>query len=984
MLSAVGGVDRPLLYAEYEFTVPRSASHHFWVRKFWYHGPFRWQFDDGPWYDCGREVCLYDRVTIGSRILNWIPLGRVDLTAGDHRLRMETLEFTTEEEARKNSFLDAFQPDLDARELADWCTAVYPREVAAGHSFDVVIRYAGILNETKIGCGLHWLRSGGGYGGYLSGAGAVAVQGDGEQRFTLHVKPRREMAEVQFVVFLTPDGKWKNKVVDVRSSRIPVNARSLAAVAGKKSPVLMDCFVLSEGTFIPQGKMKSGQRYGRAEEGWFTFEPGPDAFHDAVLDLRSLNHGESGGRGYLTARGADLVFEGDVAPTKFWGVVIGRNEIFMDRDTMDYFARRMAKCGVNMVRLHGAFHERESDDPSVITPRYLDSFDYFVAAMKRQGIYVMLNTFYGHWIKARDAYDFPGYQEGQGVPHFLFIHPRGEGLWKSWVTQLLDRENPYTGMRNAADPTVAIVQIVNEDNYFFWTFNPYKNIPGLVMHVLERRFGDWLTDKYGSIARAKQAWGRFRRIRGDDFANGRAGLGEIWLLHGEGADARSGRGRSPQRFYDQTQFMTEDLRQWLDRAQAWLKGTVGFKGLVNGGNWKSADPRVLEPLDKYANAVCDVMDRHGVALPSVCDLARFYEIRPGDAYVDTSALRDPVGTPLMDIQYTGKPHIVSEPKKTMPNAFRADWIPLIAAYSALQGTDAVMNFAASPNWLKMHRRWSLNTPVTLGQYPAAALIYRNRYLKEGPVVVHEHLQLEDLYQLKGAAMIDVSGLDEMTRAAMPAAGTKSRSRLDPMAFYVGQVVRTMTEEPGASSVSDLSQFVDREAKTVRSATGELVWDWGRGLLTVDAPCVQGVVGFLHDAGPVSLSDVTVEGRNAYGSILVVSMDGQPLARSARVLVQVMSEDRNRGWKTNPTHRELKNPTRVLDMLEITDLGSPPIVVRNFSGRVSVVFEAPGHCQLLPLAPHGYAVAAYSMEDRKRVHIEFRPDCMYYVIQRSLP
>src|SRR4051812_29558545 len=59
---------------------------------------------------------------------------------------------------------------------------------------------------------------------------------------------------------------------------------------GKDWGAAFDCFVLARGPFVPNGKNKPGTKIGKADEGYFPFEPDTDPFRDdAMLDLRSLN-----------------------------------------------------------------------------------------------------------------------------------------------------------------------------------------------------------------------------------------------------------------------------------------------------------------------------------------------------------------------------------------------------------------------------------------------------------------------------------------------------------------------------------------------------------------------------------------------------------------------------------------------------------------------------------------------------------------------
>ena len=87
---------------------------------------------------------------------------------------------------------------------------------------------------------------------------------------------------------------------------------------------------------------------------------------------------------------------------------------------------------------------------------------------------------------------------------------------------------------------------------------------------------------------------------------------------------------------------------------------------------------------------------------------------------------------------------------------------------------------------------------------------------------------------------------------------------------------------------------------MRSATGQVAWDYGTGLLTVDAPKAQGVAGFLARKSPVKLTDVTITSSNDYAAVVAVSLDGLPLSRSNRVLVQVATRARPTGWVEHET------------------------------------------------------------------------------------
>jgi hypothetical protein len=90
-LSAGGDRTEPL-FLEHRVSVPKTARYNFYARKFWHHGPFRFRWDDGPWTDVRKHALLdnsYIRQFLGA---NWAGLGEVQLTKGDHTLRVELLE----------------------------------------------------------------------------------------------------------------------------------------------------------------------------------------------------------------------------------------------------------------------------------------------------------------------------------------------------------------------------------------------------------------------------------------------------------------------------------------------------------------------------------------------------------------------------------------------------------------------------------------------------------------------------------------------------------------------------------------------------------------------------------------------------------------------------------------------------------------------------------------------------------------------------
>lgn len=691
---------------------------------------------------------------------------------------------------------------------------------------------------------------------------------------------------------------------------------------------------------------------------WFAFQPEHDEFGPAMLDLREvLNEPVAGSRGRVRARGDALVFEKTGEPVRFWGVVIESWSWPTDHAEIDYLARRLAKVGVNLVRVH---IPRGNADPA----GFLDTVHYMTHAFKQQGIYVYLL-----WFCTANQGDYT---------NLFYFDADAQEQYRAWARSILAPGNPYTGMSLATDPAVAAVELLDEDSLFFHTFNPERRAElAAKMPVLERRFGDWLADRYGSLERAAAAWGGERYPKGDDFAAGRAAMYPAYLL--TGADWAPGQ-RNAARARDQAEFMAELMRDFYGGTKAWMREELGYDGLVVGSNWKTADERVLGPLDQYANMACDLTARNTYFSGGLGGPGPRHRIQQGQFYTNLSLLRAPEQAILMHLQVAGYPHMLTEGGWVAPNRFRAEEPFLVAGYYSLQGIDGYCPFRVQKDWLARQDKWPIQRPSTLGQYPAASVIYRRGYVREGPVVINDVLSLDDLYALKGAALSQPLGLDAIQAARVPEgiqAEVESLPGVDPLSFYVGRVVRTIREKQGASTFMNTSKLIGRRARVVRSATGELVLDYGKGLVTMNAPRAQGAAGFLGAAGEIVLGDVAIRIENEYGAAMVVSLDGEPLARSHKILLQVMTEDRLSGWTTEPARASLGRNQPEVDCFKIADTGKAPLMVRKIAGTVSL--RGPGSASFKVTALDGNGYARERVAGGARA-LSLLPDCLYYVLE----
>jgi hypothetical protein len=253
---------------------------------------------------------------------------------------------------------------------------------------------------------------------------------------------------------------------------------------------MLDCFVFADESFTPSGAHKPGDdsnATGPPSEGTWAFHPPRDEFApEALLDLRWLNERFAGEHGFVrrSADGCDFVL-GDGRLARFWAV----NDGAFDTDLARH-ARFLAKRGINMVRF---FCNITPTGSNLLT---IDSDDRArlwkgIAAVKKEGIYV---TFSPYWAGASHTKPALGYLDDGGNHNWglLFFDPKLQAAYKNWMKQMLTEKNPNTGIALAQDPTLAVIEIQNEDSLLFWTT---QGIKGAARKELRRQFGAFAAKK---------------------------------------------------------------------------------------------------------------------------------------------------------------------------------------------------------------------------------------------------------------------------------------------------------------------------------------------------------------------------------------------------------------------------------------------------------------------------------------------------------
>ncbi|MDX2109504.1 MAG: Ig domain-containing protein [Verrucomicrobiota bacterium] len=715
--------------------------------------------------------------------------------------------------------------------------------------------------------------------------------------------------------------------------------------------------------------------HAQSTPGFWDFTPAADAFSSsAVLDLSSFNEDVAGQDGWVTSSG-DSFIRGDGKKIRFWTITAGSQGSMPDCTQQ---AKFFAKRGVNLVRWHSSLYDNGAANIGDASTSGIASAQRMVKAMKDEGIYTKLSFFFVLGLRIQAKWNIDGYTQAWLTANptkadrapfgLVFFDATVKAAHRNWINKLLTTPNPYDGNKTlATDKAVAIIETQNEDNLFFWTWDPTQ-FPPEQQQKIDKAFGDWLKGKYGSISEAFSTWGTLSEniltsptgFQRDDVANGRVAVASVQYMTRDSARV----GGDGKRMADQIQFLAERQYNYHKEFKEYVQ-SLGYGGTFTGSNWSTADNRFLHDVELYTYTASGVTDVHSYYDGLQTNAAVFTQVSGNDGGLFISGVNNPRVTPFVFKQVEGHPSFLSETTWVQPNPYRAESAILCAVYGALQDNDGFTFFASGEKgWQNTdgsyRTAWPVAFPSIMGMFPAASLIYREGYIAEAPTVVREGRTLENLsnkdisiapyYFYKGGSW------DPARNAKTEFAynSTTGIGKVDPLAALVGKVeIGFDTNDDFVSPV--VASNIDNDARTVKSITGEVELNFGypqgmipagsttavegSGFLKFDAPRAQGATGWLKAAGIIDTTDVALRLSENFGSLVVVPLDGLPISQSTKLLVEAIGADMANGYVTTP--KSYTQSGRTFAGFTVSSVGSLPWMVEEITGNVTLKFDPTG-------------------------------------------
>ncbi len=714
---------------------------------------------------------------------------------------------------------------------------------------------------------------------------------------------------------------------------------------------------------------------------WFPFEFPLDDTNRDTIDLTDLLDAPAGNRGFVTVRDDGHFYFEDGSRARFFGTNVGGSDCAPDKAVAGVIADRLAKYGVNMLRLHsmdsrsGALIDYRDGTSQQLDAAVLDRMDFFVSELKKRGIYIYMDLLDYRMFRTRDGvtegdeftHNWQGSMKGASI-----FDPRMIELQKDYATKLLTHRNPYTGLRYVDDPAIAVVETTNENSVFYFFRNAELSRP-YYRHALTRRWNRWLQDRYRDRATLLAAWtdqeGRCALQAEEDPRDGSVQI--PFGMHGRIPTTSGDRPYDPMlaapRVSDLLRFLAEIQRDYYDVMHRHLK-QIGVRAPIAGTN------QTFSVIDTFVEAdTNDFISRNQYWRHPNRNAKPYFKFANEPLLrVDIPTQRNPLSV-IARTSVVGKPQAVAEFNFPWPNEYRAEGLLMSTAYACLQDWDIFLLFSYSLTDKRLSMFRSQSDPARWGTFPAAALMFHRADVSRGRNEVHVihtpddmvaprpdtgHAKYTNQRFLTFLSKVRTGFVQDIYRNkadVVLACGFSADAAVAPETKVIRFHQRPWEqwlypEFVKAAREHGLVGYERMQAESQRfdTDTGELSLDYGRGLLTINTRRTQAAIGFLAEVGAQKLGDVTIDCETAFAAIAVTSLDGQSLGEARRVLVTAVGRAENTSQGFTPPLPEQSKWTPTAWMLP--GEGRLPVIVEPI--RADVRLSVPGPAKAYSLDATG--------------------------------
>ena len=703
---------------------------------------------------------------------------------------------------------------------------------------------------------------------------------------------------------------------------------------------------------------------------WFPFEFPLDDTNLDSIDLTGLLHAPAGKRGFVTVRPDGHFYFEDGTRARFFGTNVGGRDCAPDKKQAGVVAARLAKYGVNMLRLHsldgqwGPLIDYRNGTSQQFDADALDRIDYFIAELKKRGIYVYL-----------DLLDYRQFRTADGVKHGDEFTHNWQGsmkgasifdermieLQKDYATKLLTHRNPYTGLRYVDEPAIAVVETTNENSIFY-----FFNMSGLSLPYyrdeLQKRWNRWLASRYDSREQLAKAWteenGRCALKPDENPAKGNVALsfGMLGRFRPTGDSKPSDPLLSQLRVRDMLRFLVGIQRNYYKTMYGHLK-QLGVRVPIAGTNQQ------FVTVDTEVDSMNDFMSRNQYWRHPHRSAKPFYKFANDPLiHVDIPTERNPLSV-IARTSVAGKPQGIAEFNFPWPNEYRCEGLLMAAAYSCLQDWDMFLLFSYGIEERRLSMFRSQSDPARWGEFPAAAMMFHRHDVAAARNEVHVVHTQDDAFTLRPhtrnakytnyrfltfTSKVRNAFIQDTYRSdigVVLACGLSAEAKVEGKAKTIRFAEQPWREWLYPKFVAAARKLqlpgydkIEPDRKRLDSDTGELSLDYGEGLLTINTPCTKSAIGYLAKADSIDLDGLRIDCQTEFAAVTATSLDGAPIGRSRHLLLTSVGKAENTAQGFWPPTAKQRSWGAVSWMLPAE--GRLPVIVEPVQADVRVKVPGP--------------------------------------------
>ncbi|MCF7707969.1 MAG: hypothetical protein K9N52_03605 [Verrucomicrobia bacterium] len=627
---------------------------------------------------------------------------------------------------------------------------------------------------------------------------------------------------------------------------------------------------------------------------------------DTVIDFSDFQEKPAGKDGFIAVLNGRMV-KPNGNRFRVWGVnIVGPNSFPSHAEAVKT-AEHLARMGVNCVRFHGldsnwgrSIFDEEQDDTRHLDSENLERLDFFIAELKKRGIYSNLNLNV-----------FRRYKEGDGVRDYkilglgksaTYFNPRLIFLQKEYAEQLLTHNNQYTGNEYRNEPAILAIELVNENSvlegWVGWRLVGRDDTDPGTWSPIPVSYARELTELYNQWLKTNLPPDELKKIR--DECNNEQGDLIPRLKPDEFKDA------SKLRFTTEARFYIDIEHCFFQQMRDLLKNKLRVRPLIAG----TADHN-----DSYAayahiraNAMFDIIDGHGYWQHPNLDNTTWCK--------NTPMVNDPFDSTVVQFARTplqGKPFTISEVNHPFPHEYACEGYTILTAYALFHNWDGIYWFTFGsgekqkrPRGIRRNGWFDFsNDPVKMANLYTCALMWNRHDIEPAQKTVIRTV------------------MPELEIAALRMERSKERPFFMPGFARSTPLVHKTLFRFGTDSDDE---YIDiAPINRIESDTGQLGWynaGESNGIVTIDSPKTQALIGFVESSDK-STSQMTTQITNNFCSIILTSIDGVPLRQSKKMLLTTTARCTNTGFEWEK------------DRQTVAEWGQGPALIEAVSGKITL-------------------------------------------------